>query len=417
MACGTPNLDAPILRRAAFLLWWIAIVGSPSRAQVVRGSPDTTAVAVDSSDVASVARGAQASFERIRVRHLPRTYGSFGGSCDEVVGRICVTFGEGEWYPGPEASEIVDARRALIAELDSLQTLVPRDSWILGQRVWYRAEAGAWETALATARECGPEGGRSWWCLALEGFALHGLGRYGRSQAAFDEALSGMDRDRARRWSIPRWPVEGRVRDVLDEAREGEGREDAGVAEPTDRVHALVERLWTLADPLYLVEGNDRRTAHLARWVASEIRSEARNPFRLRWGDDLTELTVRHGWQKGWERIPARSPSYRDQVIGHDHPLGRDYMPSAEALLAPATAEPEAMVPRLRRPRSLYAPEYAPVLLPMDGQLAVFPRGETMVVVSSHFLPADTTHHASHDHPKPWLEAAEQASMPSSMGL
>jgi len=235
---------------------------------------------------------------------------------------------------------------------------------------------------------------------------LHVGERYPESQAAFEESLELMDEDRERRWRIPRWPVEGDVRDLLDEV---EGR-------PSEE-NLLLRRLWTLADPLYLKEGNDRLTAHYARWTATRIRERARNPFRLSWGDDLSELTVRHGWQVGWERTPSRDFGTFDDVVGHNHPLGRDYMPPGDALDEPARSESEDLHPETRNPRSLYAPRYAPVLLPMEGQVAVFPRGATMAVVATHFLPPDTTFHAGHPHPLPWLEPGDQAGMADRTGL
>lgn len=396
------------------------------RAQVVRGAPDTSRVVVDSSDALSVARAAQARFERRRVRLLPTTWESFGGSCDEVVGRICVTFGEGEWYPQPEDPEIVMARRALLTELDSLQALLPGDSWILGQRVWYRAEADDWGRALGAAARCGLAEDERWWCHALEGFALHGMGRYRQAEATFETALAGMDPERAHRWTVPRWPVDGDARELLEEEAGERGRAStAGMVDSqTAQARAagpeagpLLDRLWALADPLWLVPGNDRRTAHLARWTASEIRDGARNPFRLPWGDDLTELTVRHGWQEGWERIHARSLTYEDQVVGHDHPMGRDYMPPGEVLLDPSGAEAEDLQPGVPRPRSLHAPDYAPVLLPMEGQVAVFPRDGGVVVAAAHFLPDDTTFHSDHGHPLPWLGPGDQADLPDRIGL
>lgn len=357
----------------------------------------------EEADVLGEARRAQARFENRRIRLLPVSIGGFGGPCDEVVGRICVGFGEGEWYPEPEHPEITRLRRELVAELDSLQGLAPGSSWILGQRVWYRAKNADWEGAAATARECLEV--ERWWCLALEGFALHGMGRYEGAQAAFDDALIRMAPDRARRWKVPRWPVDGEARELLATAE----------ASPFGTSREL-DRLWALADPLYLVPGNDRLTAHYARWTVTELRDRARNPFKLSWGDDLTELTVRHGWQMGWERTPARNLAGQDDVVGHDHPMGRDYMPKGSTLADPV-AHPEAFHPRVRAPKSLYAPDYAPVLLPMEGQVAIFPRGRTMLVVASHFLPEDTTYHADHGHPLPWLEPGEQADMPDRRGL
>lgn len=391
-------------RFALLTLVAMAARADAAAGQVVRGTPDTASVVADPADVVSVGRSAQARFERRRVRLLPLSHESVGGSCDEVVGRICTTYDEGEWYPQLESREIVARRLRLLAELDSLQELAPSSGWLLGQRVWYRAEGGDWGGAYRVAAECG--GVDPWWCLALKGFALHGLERYREAEATFERALARMDEAGAERWRTPRWPVDSDTRELLEDAE----------ADPPRRAEIL-RRLWALADPLYLVDGNDRLTAHYARWTAATIRDGARNPFRLSWGDDLTQLTVRHGWQIGWERTPSRDYTALDRVVGHNHPLGRDYMPPGDAVEAPADTPADELHPGVRRPRSLYAPPYAPVLLPMEGQVAVFPRGRTMAVVATHFLPEDTTFHASHRHPVPWRDPGDQAEMPDRTGL
>jgi hypothetical protein len=135
------------------------------------------------------------------------------------------------------------------------------------------------------------------------------------------------------------------------------------------------------------------------------------------WSDDLEELTVRHGWELGWERTRSTLTGGRDGAIGHKHPEGRDYMPAGRALREPVAATPEDLAAGRREPRSLYAPDYAPVLLPMEAEVAVFPRGDHALLVATSFLPEDTTWHATHDHPKPWLEPGDQAGMPDRIGL
>jgi hypothetical protein len=380
------------------------VAATPTTAQIAAGGADTTSVVFDVDDVVGLARSAQAQFERARIRFLPLTAEPFGGDCDEIVGRLCTTYGEGEWYPLPEDPQIAGLRSELIAELDSLQRLVPESDWILGQRVWYRAEHGAWDEARRTAESCGRA--RRWWCDALAGFALHGDGAYAQAEARFSAALAGMDPADARRWRVPRWPVDGAVRDRIADLPADSGEE-----------LVLLSRLWALADPLYLVEGNDRLTAHYARWTVARLRDRARNPFRLSWGDDLEQLTVRHGWELGWERRPARDFSRLDDVVGHKHPEGRDYLPPGDVLERPESATPDDLRADRSRPRSLYAPEYAPVLLPMDAQIAAFPRGPTTVWVSTYTLPEDTTYHVDHDHPRPWMEPGDQAEASDRIGL
>jgi len=385
----------------------LIVLGVPSAAvtQVGEGAPDTTVAVPDSGDVLGEARAAQARFERRRLRFLPVTLGHVGGACDEHVGRFCTWYEEGEWYPIAERAEIGELRTELLARLDSLQTILPAERWILGQRVWYRAEAGDREDALAVARACGEV--ERWWCGALQGFALHGLGRYRAAEEAFERALTEMDPATAVEWRLPGRAVDSETRDRLQRLAET----------APDSMWVLVERLWQLADPLFLVEGNDRRTAHYARWTVATLREGARNPFHIRWGSDLEELTIRHGWEIGWERAPAPGFTSVDDVVGHKHPEGRDFMPPLEALADAGSVASEDLRADRRDPRSLYAPEYAPVLLPMEAQLAVFPRGEHMVVVATYFLPEDTTYHSDHTHDLAWMEPGAQAGMPDRAGL
>jgi hypothetical protein len=359
---------------------------------------------VDQTDIVSSARAAQASFERRRIRYLPVNLTSFGGDCDEVIGRICTTYSEGEWYPVPEDDEIVRMRARLLERLDSMQVWAPGSDWILGQRVWYRIEGGDAAAALTVATECNDSHG--WWCDALRGLALQTIGDYGASLTAFESALEGMDPTQADEWRVPRWSVDSKGRGLLDDLKE----------DRTARGE-LIDRLWTLADPLYLVPGNDRRTEHYARWTASGIRAGARNPFLLPWGRDLEQLTVRNGWEMGWERRPGRGFDPEDDAVGHQHPEGRDFMPPGEALERPTTMTSEDLRADRTSPRSLYAPAYAPVLLPMDGQIAMFPRGAETVVVATHFLPTDTTFHAEHDHPLPWMELGPHGGEEDRVGL
>jgi len=400
------TLGGPVSSIAAVVVFAGAAVPAAAPAQVVEGPADTTSVQIDSTDATSVARGAQARFERRRHDLLPVQLGGVAsGPCDERVGRFCTWFGEGEWYPRPEDEEIVELRRELLHELDRVQKVLPGDGWILGQRVWYRAEGGDWQGALATARACG--GVDAWWCAALEGFALHGMDRFVASERSFDRALASMTPARLEEWSLPLRAVDSDARSRLEDA----------LVVSLDSARAVADRAWLLADPLLLVDGNDRRSAHYARWTVATIREEARNPFRIRWGRDLEELTIRHGWEIGWERIPRREPGAIDDIVGHKHPQGRDYMPPGRVLDEPSTATAVDLLADGRRPRSLYAPAYAPILLPMEGQLAVFPRGEETVLVSTHHLPEDTTFHAGHDHPLPWLEPGDQRGMDDRIGL
>ncbi len=378
-------------------------VPAPVAAQVVGRDEAPLPEVVDSADVHGRARREQANFERRRHRLLPYALGAARGGdrCDEIVGRFCLWFDEGEEKPIVEPEGVAPIRDELLAYLDSVQALTPADGWVLGQRVWYRGEAGRWGEALDNARACGPVEG--WWCAALEGLALHGMGRFEDAERAFDRALATMDPEEAARWRAPGRVLRSGARDVLDDAAEEE-RE------------GIRSRLWTLADPSYLVPGNDRKTEHYARWTVAAIRKDARNPHQIRWGSDMDQLLLRFGWEVGWERIRGLRLD-ESGVVGHQHPAGREYMPGEEAMRDPAEAPREAFQPGWERPRALYTPAYAPVILPMDGQIAAFPRGDRLVVVATTFVPPDTTLHAGDDGPRPWMDPGDQADLPDRAGI
>jgi len=144
----------------------------------------------------------------------------------------------------------------LIAELDSLGTLLPGDYFIIANRVGYRFLDGDLDGALRTAREC--EAAR-WWCGALEGFVLHQMARFEEAESAFDEALANMPLDLRCQWQED-------MRAFMDR-----NLSDAfSRVSCVDRIN-LEARIWRLTDPFYLMPGNDRRTEHFARMVAWEM--------------------------------------------------------------------------------------------------------------------------------------------------
>lgn len=330
--------------------------------------------AVDSTEVRDRARSAQARFERYRRLHVPSTWGSWGGQCDEVIGRMCVRHGEGDWEPVPEAPEIHKAREELLVELQEAAKRIPGDTWITGQRIFYFGEVGRWPDAVRVADAC--RGGEDGWCDALRGLAYHGAQRFSDAERAFEAALSAMRPERAGRWRDPSVLLVDRG-DVI-RATEG--------SLPADR---LVARTWQLADPLFLKPGNDRLTEHFARRTVSDIRSGSRSAYGMSWGADLEELLVRYGWEVGWERTRAGPGESRSTgIVGHHHPESLTYMPTPDAIARPATAGEGAWDLSPDRPRSAYAPLYAPVMTPADVQIARFWRGDSVLVVAAYRMTA-----------------------------
>jgi len=330
-----------------------------------------------SIDVLKDARTAQAHFEGWRRRNLPWTHGEGGYACDNRVGRFCQWLaGEADTRdPIPDPPEVWRLREELLVELAIAAAIIPGDRWILGQRVFYLSEAGRWSEAADLVEDCGVSS--TWWCEVLLGFALHGDGEYGAAESAFNRGLAIMDSTEAARWRHPEVLFDGRAAAVM-KSGEGGGQ----------RLAALRERFWLLADPLYLMPGNDRQTEHFSRWTYSYISDGDSNPRGLGWGSDLEELTVRYGWDRGWERRrpSVGSLSQDTSTIGHDLPGTRGLVPAGLVLERPWESSRASWLPGDCPPSAYLAP-YAPTLDLGAGQVAVLHRGDSIVVVAAMRLP------------------------------
>ncbi len=340
-------------------------------APVVQQSPP------DSSSLLRLARDAQSTFERRRIRRIPRTRGFGESPCDERVGRICWIHGEGDWRPEPDAPALREARDELIDVLSRVGDALPGDAWVLGQRVRYLAEAGQWNRALAQTEKCSLD--ETWWCHALHGFVLHGFDRFADAEVAFDRALIEMEPERRERWEALDRLSDGRARDRLRDAE----RQGAAAGNRWRR------RFWTLSDPLFLREGNDRRSEHFARWVMVHIQERARTPWSFAWSGDLEELTIRYGWERGWERSDAGGNQLANSstVVGHMLPHGRQFTPRGEVIehIFELTVDEWGLAEDT--PSSAYTPTFAEHVLPGVGQIAVIRRGDSIVVLGATLVP------------------------------
>ncbi len=332
---------------------------------------DGTVVA-DSSDLRSRARSAQARFERTRVRYAPMNHAGFGGVCDERVGRMCLRLGGGssdDWEPPEEDPRVGEARETLLDILEGIAREIPGDRWVLGQRVTYLGEAERWDEALALVRDCAVAPDEQWWCAALEGMSLHYLDRFEEAEQAFDRALEAMPEERAEEWRDLRALVEAPLRGLLGDA---EG----------DSLRALESRVWTLANPLYLIPGNDHRTEHLARHALALTRVDARNAHGMRWGDDLTEVLVRYGPVVAYEQErPRMLQMGPPSVIARFHPRSRGFLPPSDDFLDVVEIEPGEWRTDERRVRARHAPSYSDRIGLLEVQQARFRRGDDLLLV------------------------------------
>ena len=340
-------------------MWWLALA-----AQLVAPTdPDSLAIL-------RAARAAQATFEQYRIAHLPWSRGqSHADRCDEVVGRFCFWHDEDDsWQPMPEAPAMETARRQLLHSLDSLAALAPADGWIAGQRVRYLVEAGAHGEALAAAGACRAS---AWWCAALVGYARHAGRDYSSADSAFSSALAAMPEEQRCRWTD--------LSPVLEGLR-GRYRKLSCAQRAT-----LDRRIWWLADPLYLVPGNERRTEHFSRRVINAMQDEARSAYGVRWGSDLEELLLRYGWPVGWEREEVVSPTPgRPAIVSHNPRTSWHFLPPARFVEAPNTIGPADWDLEPERPVASYAPPYAVSFHPLAHQIGVFRRGDSIVVVAAY---------------------------------
>lgn len=160
---------------------------------------------------------------------------------------------------------------------------------------------------------------------------------------------------------------------------------------PCPARRALGDTIWWLAQPLWSVNGNDRRAEHYARHVMSRLERDSRSPYQMRWGTDTHELLVRYGWPTAWSRdFGSMYDMTAVNVIGHEPHPSFDFLPDDSTLAAPASAVRAGW--RLRNPEapSRYAPRESRAFVPLDPQLVRLPRGDSLLIVAVSDVRGDT---------------------------
>ncbi len=326
------------------------------------------------------ARQAQIEFESFRESRIPPQVQGGGGSCDEMVGRLCLRHGSDESPLGEEPIEITVGRTELTGILAAAYR-ARADEWVLGQMVFYLGEQGEWDRANRLVENC--DIGKPWLCSAMQGLIMQRVGRVSQAEELFTSALAQMPDDMAQ------WFRSADL--LLDE----EGREALSKRGDEESRAAFHREFWLLADPLYLEEGNDRLTEHFARKTVVLIRRDAANPFGLEWEGDLEELTTRYGPEQGWERgrgaLPGSAGIAGDDryVIGRHHPKTAQYVAPGRFLSEPTAIPADEWTVEQRKPRAGYAPTYAPDIDPLHTQVARFRRGDSILVVAAWTPGAD----------------------------
>lgn len=306
------------------------------------------------------ARNAQERFELTRRAHLPRAHSMGSRDCDVIVGRYCYWYDSTGSRPVPEPPRIVTARRALIAQLDSLSEQHPESDWLVGQRVRYTIEGGDSLAALRVARSCRAT---SWWCAALEGLTHHVAGRYAAADTSFGRALDQMPPVQRCEWMDLRREVAPRMAKELAKAS-------------CDERAAIADRLWRVSQPLWSVTGNDLRTEHFSRHTMALLLARSANPHGMTWSSDSRELLLRFGWSEWFSRAePSPYQSTPGAVTGHDREPSYFVFPataSSRAAIAPSSwALRDGSMPMR------YAPRHIEWLGELEHQLVRLPRGDS----------------------------------------
>ncbi|MGH7483652.1 MAG: hypothetical protein ACRELV_16005 [Longimicrobiales bacterium] len=341
----------------------------------------------DPPDVDSLrhhARRIEAVYERRIRQYAPLSEsGGSSGRCHERVGRYCLFFDDADEPEDPippEHEAVVAARRAAVRALRRAFAAAPAEPEIAGSLIRYLVEDDRTAEAVSAARAHRSLAADSARGALLLGFALHHDGRIAAAEAEFRRALRAL-------------PEERRIRledlDVLLSARESEVYDGL---DPAARAR-YTERLWALADPLYLIEGNGALTEHLARHVWTELLPGA--PWvrgKVSWGDDLEELTLRYGVPVSRERIRG-SFQRDDRFVERFDPAEVAVVPASlsdtASLLAPPPGEPGGLDPA--RPRSAHTPRALRLLIDVAHQAAVVPLGPDSVEVRvAAALPLDS---------------------------
>jgi hypothetical protein len=342
---------------------------TPTPAQVATQHAEAPHL-LDSTTALAAALAAQREFERVRLQFM--LFGSAGsGSCNEIIGRFCYTFGDrsGKSLPPPTEMESVKrARAALIHTLDSLVSISAPGDWLTATLVRYRLEAGEGEIALRQLRDCQAT---TWWCSALRGMLHHAAARHELAQSSFDEARLLMDLYTRCEWDNIGWLLSTQAAREYDEL----------LCEDQLRV---AHTAWWLAQPLYSQRGNHRRSEHDVRRVMQRLSQTGMNPTWLRWGDDMSEIVVRFGWPDYWRRYwnPMNDPAGSSPRISQfTMEPSYHFIPDWRALLEPwsATEADWNLLPQDSREE--YGPD-SMVFGSMASQSARFLRGDSLLVLS-----------------------------------
>ncbi|HYV97318.1 MAG TPA: hypothetical protein VE967_07705, partial [Gemmatimonadaceae bacterium] len=207
-----------------------------------------------------------------------------------------------------------NARGMLIAKFDTAARQRPDDDVIAGQRVRLLVDQREYLGALAASRECT---GTKWWCLVLGAYARAAHGDVVDAGNAYAAAFAAMPKDVRCEWTDYRLIVDVPYRDDYDV--------------PCAKRDALNERMWWLADPLFIEPGNEREVEQNVRTTLLALRAAPGRGERFDWSDEIGGdarklLITRYGWPSYmfWGG-PLQDRSHTGYLASHLSPAAEPY--------------------------------------------------------------------------------------------
>ncbi len=238
-----------------------------------------------------------------------------GWECDADEGYEC--FDSDPNWSWCRADSACDGRRPrgpLLAEFMAKSSEHPASGFLVGHAVYLAQKSNNHLGALQLLEECGAA---LWWCSALRGMVLQDAGRPTQAQIHFDSfAASAPDSivcdvvDAT--WLLGEFELsQSGLNPIALEARRPWADRSCG-----ERAEASRTLFW-LADPLFIVDGNDRWTEYLSKVLVfrlSQEISDARPSARARQaGRDLSRsMIARRGPRDSWAR--SRNPEGAGRV-------------------------------------------------------------------------------------------------------
>jgi hypothetical protein len=288
------------------------------------------------------------------------------------------------------------ARRALTHALAAATQQYPEEPAFIGQWVRHLVEADRRDSARRVAATCASE---RWWCEALQAWTLFHDGRHADAERRFAKARAGMPVDVRCQWED--------VRELLPDL------EESPPAMTCAAVLAFAERLFWLADPLWMDSTNERRLLHDVRTMDLTLAMHLPLDEHARWsdeyrGDAVARMVLRYGWptlrrwggtreddaHDNW-MVRTRSTVQRPYTT-HEYSPGRVHLvPSWFAMERPYSAQPSDwdLAPPADDPDVWWWPhehvELARPLAPLaEGQLGFLRRADSAVLFVAHDHPA-----------------------------